>query len=602
MAKRCPTCDIAYGDDQAFCARCGTALRAEGRGDLVGTVIGERYLVTAMIGEGGMGRVYRARHVRLPKDVAIKVLDARVARDPGALRRFSDEATRQSRVRNAHVVAVEDFGETADREPYLVMELVEGATLRDLLAEGPMAPARVVRLITQLADGLEAIHALPIVHRDLKPENVMITQGQGGSEQAKLLDFGIGKALDDSDKGRTQTGLVIGTPAYMSPEQVGGEPLDARSDIYALALMAYEMLAGRQTFTGNSPHEIMFSRLTSEPAPVNTVRQERGLAPISDAVDAVLTRALARDRGARTATATAFARELAEAMAVVTPAAVPAPAPASASAATSASVLMDAVASSGASPAAASAGRGASATPASSPTVAPTPSASAAYASASSPMPLSVGAASTSPSMPPAPVSSRRSILPLAVGGVLAIAAAVGAYAALVPAGPDAATSRSGGDTSRAAGAPASPTPAPTPAPTPTPSSPVASTESTTVQPPPSDVPPPARDTRAPNPVTATEARSSGAALAELEAIGALTEAADAQANSSQVLERTERVLPSLRSADDSAEAWIYRGAAFAMQDNRIEACRALARAKPSATKAGLIGARSMWRTAAECP
>jgi serine/threonine-protein kinase len=538
MAKRCQTCDIAYDDSQAFCARCGTALRAESHGDLVGTVIGERYLVTGVIGEGGMGRVYRARHVRLPKDVAIKVLDARVARDPGALRRFADEATRQSRVRNPHVVAVEDFGETADREPYLVMELVEGPTLRDVLAQGAMSPARVVRCITQLADGLEAIHALPIVHRDLKPENVMLTSGADGHELAKLLDFGIGKALDDSDRGRTQTGLVIGTPAYMSPEQVAGEPLDPRSDIYALALMAYEMLAGRLPFAGNSPHELMYSRLASDPSPVTVERQRSGREALASSVDVVLSRALARNRDDRTPTATEFARSLAAALTTPT--------------------AMEALAS--------RSGRTVETmTPVLSMPAVPEPS-----------------ARSTEPSAPSSPSAGARRPLAIAIGGVAL--AALGWVGWQRMQDSSASSAKVVADSARATAAPAPP-----------PAAPPAQQNETR---PPVPVPTPTPTPGTPSP---TVERSAPADLAELEAIGRMIDSGD-DSVSPQILDRSSALLARLRTADDSAEALLYRGNAFLLQGNTIEACRTFERARPTTARTGTISSLKMMRATAGCP
>jgi serine/threonine-protein kinase len=555
MARLCPVCDLTYDDAQAFCARCGTALRADGTTGLVGTVIGERYLVTGLLGEGGMGRVYRARHVRLPKDVAIKVLDGRLLRDAASLRRFTDEATRQSRVRNPHVVAVEDFGETADHEPYLVMELVEGPTLRDALAGGPLAPARAVALVRQLASGLEAIHALPIVHRDLKPENVMLARGAEGEEIAKLLDFGIGKAIDDSDRGRTQTGMVIGTPAYMSPEQVAAEPLDARSDVYALALVAYELLTGRLPFSGGSAHELMFSRLSTDPVPVTVARTAVGVPPLPPAVDLVFAAALARDREQRTPSARAFAVALAEAVAAtgtpVAPAGVPEAAP-------------DAIAG-----------------PAGGPTRTTTSPPGRPDATAG-PSPVAVGA-------------SGRGIAPALIGGGLVLVAALGW--AVVRLGGGSAPQPS---TDIAA-------PAVTAAPTVRADSDAAASVSATPAPDPASSAPPAASRTAPpasGPGSAARAAASPAdAQRELEAIGRVAlDTADAIARSPEVLDRTARLLPRLRTADDSAEAWLYRGIAFQAQQNRVEGCRAFGRARPTAARPNLVSVLELNRNMFECP
>jgi serine/threonine-protein kinase len=214
-----------------------------------GSVLDGRWRVETLLGTGGMGAVYRAEHVHVGRKAAVKVLHAELCRSPGERERFRREARVASRLRSPHVVEVLDFGEDGAGRPYLVMELLDGEPLRAVLErEGRIAPPRAVRLLRQLLDGLGAAHAEGIVHRDLKPENLWLS-GAGEDELLRVLDFGIAKWPEArADATRTQAGLVVGTPEYLSPEQAVGGEVDRRADLYAAGVLAYVMTTGRHPF------------------------------------------------------------------------------------------------------------------------------------------------------------------------------------------------------------------------------------------------------------------------------------------------------------------------------------------------------------------
>src|SRR5689334_885203 len=236
VAKVCPQCGSEYETTDRFCPRDGSPLRPKSGDDpLVGRVIADRYLVLAPLGEGGMGRVYLGEHVKMNRQCAIKVMNPSLVNDTESSQRFAREASNAARILHPNVAAVFDYGES-DKIVYLVMEYVDGQSLSSILQkDGALDPRRAIDLARQVADGLHAAHELGIVHRDLKPDNVIITRNRSGKEIAKVVDFGIAKAVNDSkEDALTKSGLVIGTPEYMSPEQLLGDPVDARTDVYAL--------------------------------------------------------------------------------------------------------------------------------------------------------------------------------------------------------------------------------------------------------------------------------------------------------------------------------------------------------------------------------
>jgi len=330
MTKVCPSCELVYGDDDFFCATDGSPLRSTGaeRDDLVGTVIADRYRVEAIIGEGGMGRVYRARHVRVPREAAIKVLRRALIADPYAVSAFNREARNAASVGDhPNVAAVYDFGETPDGLVFLAMEFVDGETLGRLLERDPiLPPARAVEIIRQIAAGLTAAHELPepVVHRDLKPDNILLKTTRDRSDWVKIVDFGIAKAAKRETQLLTTPGLVVGTPRYMSPEQLTGGLTDVRSDIYALGMIAFQMLTGCMPFASASREDELtipwaLQRLTLKPLTLRQVAPDVQWPP---AAQEAFDRVLATSAEDRTPTANEFARSLARAFGLTTPSSI----------------------------------------------------------------------------------------------------------------------------------------------------------------------------------------------------------------------------------------------------------------------------------------
>ncbi|MEE4424305.1 MULTISPECIES: protein kinase domain-containing protein [Streptomyces] len=272
-------------------------------------MLGQRYELVEQLGQGGMGTVHRAVDHRLRRTVAVKTLSAELARQPEFLSRFQREARAAAALNHPGVATVHDVGEdTADgsTEPYLVMEYVEGRTLSRVLDAGPLPPAQAVDLTCQVLDALDHSHRHAIVHRDIKPANVMLT----GNGTAKVVDFGIAKALSEVATRLTGTGVAVGTPAYLAPEQINGAETDHRTDLYAVACLLHELLTGRPPYTGDSPFSVMHQHLAADPVPPSRLRPE-----LPPALDAVILRALHKDRGGRYPSAAAMRTALTEAVA-----------------------------------------------------------------------------------------------------------------------------------------------------------------------------------------------------------------------------------------------------------------------------------------------
>jgi serine/threonine-protein kinase len=237
---------------------------------LVGQVLADRYKIEARLGEGAMGAVYRARHVKVGRPFAVKVLHPRLLEDPKMLQRFEREAEVAGRLRHPNVIGVVDVGEAPDGTHYMVMELASGTDLASLLHEAPMPAWRIIRLVRQLLEGLHHAHDHGLVHRDLKPENVIIEKDSNGHEVPRIVDFGIAILRDGGDSsssaGRlTTNGLVLGTPHYMAPEQAVADPVDHRIDLFALGIMIYEMLCGKLPFDGSGVEVARANLLTDPP-------------------------------------------------------------------------------------------------------------------------------------------------------------------------------------------------------------------------------------------------------------------------------------------------------------------------------------------------
>jgi beta-lactam-binding protein with PASTA domain/predicted Ser/Thr protein kinase len=250
-------------------------------------LLGGRYELGEQIGRGGMAEVHRGVDVRLGRSIAVKVLRADLARDPSFQARFRREAQAAASLNAPSIVAVYDTGEGEDGVPYIVMEHVEGRTLREILtAEGRLLPRRALEVTADVCAALGVAHAAGIVHRDIKPGNAMITK----AGEVKVMDFGIARAAADTAATMTQTAAVIGTAAYLSPEQARGEHVDARSDLYSTGCLLYELVTGAPPFTGDSPVAVAYQHVREDPEPPSSY--DASLAP---AVDAVVLKAMAKN-------------------------------------------------------------------------------------------------------------------------------------------------------------------------------------------------------------------------------------------------------------------------------------------------------------------
>jgi serine/threonine protein kinase len=267
---------------------------------LLGRTLNGRYLIEAKIGEGGFGAVWRGRQLATGRPVALKLLHPHSTRDTTAVARFRREAEACSRLRSPHTVITYDFDETEDGVLYLAMELLRGRPLQEVQTqEGPLPPVRVLRILAQVADALGEAHALGIVHRDMKPENIMV-ENREGQDLVKVLDFGIAKIVEPTGRpslALTAVGQTLGTLEFMSPEQLRGQSLDGRSDIYALGILAYEMLTGRLPFEeSRGPSDVIAFHLQTTPPPPSSLRPDLG---IPREVDAVVSKMVAKSRDAR---------------------------------------------------------------------------------------------------------------------------------------------------------------------------------------------------------------------------------------------------------------------------------------------------------------
>jgi serine/threonine protein kinase len=323
----CPTCNTSNPDTARFCLQCGATLSGSGvsaatqevtlvrsnneektvvdkdRDPLLGTTIAGKYRLEAKLGAGGMGSVYRATRVMIGDEVAVKVLHSE-HNDPKAAERFQREAQAAARLKHPNAVAIHDFGITEEGSQYLVMDLVEGESLRQIIKrEGPLTPSASGEIITQVCAALDEAHRHHIVHRDIKPDNIIVNITANGL-RVKVLDFGIAKLRDDVAANLTQTGSILGTPHYMSPEQCLGEELDARSDIYSLGIVTYEMLTGLVPFNSPTSSAVVVQHVTQAPTPLRALNTS-----ISETTESAVLRALEKQRQARPQTAGEFARE-----------------------------------------------------------------------------------------------------------------------------------------------------------------------------------------------------------------------------------------------------------------------------------------------------
>jgi serine/threonine-protein kinase len=302
---------IAHGATMAPTTDEARAAAAAANDPLVGTVVAERYRLLERVGEGGMGAVYRGEHVTLRKRVAVKFLHAELSRIPDVVARFEREAVAAANLEHANVVAAHDFGKSAEGTFFLVMEFVDGGSLRALLdAEKQLPAPRAVHIARHIAAALGRAHGLGIVHRDLKPENVVLVDREGDRDFAKVIDFGIAKVSPGKlgeGPALTQAGMVFGTPDYMAPEQALGSKIDHRADLYAFGIMVFEMLVGRRPFDADDVMILLGKHMTAPPPNASELASP---APLPTSVDAVFARLLAKSPGDRFDTASAFVSAL----------------------------------------------------------------------------------------------------------------------------------------------------------------------------------------------------------------------------------------------------------------------------------------------------
>jgi serine/threonine protein kinase/predicted negative regulator of RcsB-dependent stress response len=311
--KNCATCHSAYPDSYLLCPQDGTPLKkADVWAD--GGVIRGKYRILSKIGQGGMGAVYKGLHLHFQELRALKVMSPELMSDQAFVKRFKHEAVFARKLQHPNAVRVEDFDETEDGQPFIVMEYIEGRSLKSCIEkESPFSISRVCPIIKQVASALDAAHGLGIIHRDVKPENIILVERPNG-ELAKVLDFGVAKisdrAGDTAGMSLTLTGTTLGTPSYMSPEQAlakHGDVLDGRSDIYSLGVIMYQMLTGELPLKADTPFEMLAAHVRTPPRPIREVRPELY---IPEPIANLVMRMLEKNRELRPPTAKVLIQEL----------------------------------------------------------------------------------------------------------------------------------------------------------------------------------------------------------------------------------------------------------------------------------------------------
>jgi serine/threonine protein kinase len=307
----CPTCGTRYPGDFNVCPKDATTLVGSAGeqlvDDLVGSVLRDTYKIIRVVGEGGMGRVYEARHVRIKnKRFAVKTLHPEYARHEEVLARFSREAEASATIKSPNVMQVFDVDETPDGRPFMVGEFLEGRELADYLTDvKKLSVAKAVRITRQICAGLTAAHALGIVHRDMKPENVYLT-GNLDAPVAKIIDFGISKAADATGSNLTKTGMIMGTPSFMAPEQARGDKVTHLCDVYATGAILYTLVTGKRPFDKPDATATLTAVLLEEPA------RPRSIDPnIPEGLEAIIQHAMAKNPNDRFASLADLDRELA---------------------------------------------------------------------------------------------------------------------------------------------------------------------------------------------------------------------------------------------------------------------------------------------------
>ena len=293
--KVCVECNRRYTGAEAQCPHDGSLLIVIQEDPLVGTLLAGAYEIISIIGHGGMGVVYKARHAMMDRIVAIKMLKSQLMSDSMSVRRFQQEVKASSKINHPHVVSVFNFGISPQGSPYIVMDYLEGTSLANLIArEGQLGVERGIKIISQACEGLAFAHKQGVVHRDLKPGNLVLINYDGDPEFVKIVDFGVAKLMGASaDTQRlTQQGDICGSPVYMSPEQCMGKELDFRSDIYSMGVLIYETLTGHLPLIGLSMVDTMSKHVSEMPPPFSAVRPDLY---IPERIQQVVFKAMAKD-------------------------------------------------------------------------------------------------------------------------------------------------------------------------------------------------------------------------------------------------------------------------------------------------------------------
>ncbi len=305
--KVCPKCSAQFDGAATFCQVDGARLELSGvSNEIAGTVLLGQFQVEEAVGAGGMGVVYRAYQAELDRHVAIKVLHPELVKNRDAVRRFQREAKVATALNHPNLVRVFLFGQLDDGSLYLVMEFLDGVPLTRLVHERPLSLERALHITAQVCDGVGTAHAQGIVHRDVKPENILIVERRGDPDFVKVLDFGVARLLWGDQSAMTQSGVIFGTARYISPEGAAGEPTDARSDVYSIGVMLYQLLVGHTPFHGDTPVALLMKHINTAPP---NIRDE---ADVPEALAALIMRCLDKNPQARPDDASALATELRE--------------------------------------------------------------------------------------------------------------------------------------------------------------------------------------------------------------------------------------------------------------------------------------------------
>jgi serine/threonine protein kinase len=320
----CLKCKQSIDADYDLCPHCGEKITLFQK-TYASRLIDGKYQIIDRLGVGGMGEIFKVRHIHLNELRVIKIMRPNVAQDDQGLQRFLQEARTSTSIKHKNLAMLYDFAQLEDGSYYMVWEFIDGTNIQKWIAtNGPMPPRLTVEIAIQALTGLDHLHSMGLIHRDVSPENIMLSQEHHGKLLVKVIDFGIAKQLQEgggeSGHGLTQTGMFLGKLKYASPEQAGflkdGEHLDARSDLYSFGIVLYEMLAGRAPFQATSPHGYILKHVTEKPAPIGAMNAGANVPP---QLEAIIMRSLEKQRDARFETAEDFAKALENVRASIAP-------------------------------------------------------------------------------------------------------------------------------------------------------------------------------------------------------------------------------------------------------------------------------------------